>query len=332
MEQNHPLVSISLLTWNGEKYLKGCLDSVFDQTYPNIEILILDNGSTDGTVEYIKSISDRKNIKYLGHHPENTGFAPGHNEIIRECKGEFVFLLNQDVKLHEDFIKEALRVFDLDKGIGSVQGKAMQWREGYIDTTGMIMLKNRRTINRGQGQLDKGQFEEVDEVFGVDGAVPIYRKETLEDVKVDDEYFDNDFFAYKEDVDMAWRLRLAGWKAFYQPKAIAYHDRTSGENTALSYWDIIKERLKISKFSKYLSFKNGRLMQIKNEQIGVLIRHLPWFLPKEIGAWGFATIFERYTWKAFIDIFKQMPVMFKKRRIIMGRRRVSSKEMARWFK
>ncbi len=335
MEQNHPLVSVSLLTWNGQKYLKGCLDSVFNQSYPNLEILMLDNGSTDQTVEYLKRASSKPsklNIKYLGHHSKNTGFCAGHNQIIRESKGSFVFLLNQDVILDKDFIKEAIKTFNQDKKIASVQGKVMQWREGFIDTTGMIMLKNRRTINRGQGQLDKGQFEKVEEIFGVDGAAPIHRKKALEDIKINDEYLDQDFFAYKDDVDLAWRLRLAGWKAFYQPKAIAYHDRTSGENAALSYFSIIKERLKISKFSKYLSFKNGRLMQIKNEQVGVLLRHLPWFLPKEIGAWGFATIFERYTWKAFIDIFKQMPLVWKKRKIIMNRKKVSSKEMASWFK
>ena len=329
MEQNHPLVSISLLTWNAEKYLKMCLDSIYNQSYSNLEILVLDNGSKDKTIKYIK---EQNNLKIIGFNKENIGFSAGHNRIIKESKGDFVLILNQDVILHKDFIKEAIKIFYKDKKIASVQGKIMQWKKGFIDTTGMIMLKNRRIINRGQGQFDKGQFEKVEEIFGADGAAPIFRKKALEDIKIKSEYFDEDFFCYKEDVDLAWRLRLYGWKAFYQPKSIAYHDRTSGENTALSYFSIIKERLKINKFNKYLSFKNGRLMQIKNEQIGVLIKHLPWFLPKEIGAWVFATIFERYTWKAFLDIFKQMPLALRKRREIMSKKRISSKEISKWFK
>ena len=329
MEQNHPLVSISLLTWNAEKYLKKCLDSIYNQSYSNLEILVLDNGSKDKTIKYIK---EQNNLKIIGFNKENIGFSAGHNRIIKESKGDFVLILNQDVILHKDFIKEVIKIFYKDKEISSVQGKIMQWKKGFIDTTGIIMLKNRRIINRGQGQFDKGQFEKSEEIFGADGAAPIFRRKALEDIKIKSEYFDEDFFSYKEDVDLAWRLRLYGWKTFYQPKAIAYHDRTSGENTALSYFSIIKERLKINKFNKYLSFKNGRLMQIKNEQIGVLIKHLPWFLPKEIGAWVFATIFERYTWKAFLDIFKQMPLALRKRREIMSKKRISSKEISKWFK
>jgi len=334
MEQNHPLVSVNLLTWNGEKYLKGCLDSIFSQTYSKIEILVLDNGSTDKTVEYLKK---QDNLRVIGFNKKNIGFAAGHNRLIQESQGEFVLCLNQDVVLDKDFILKTIKIFSQDNKISSVQGKLLRWERGnqvthIIDTTGLLVLKNRRIINQGQGEIDQGQFEKVKEIFGPDGAVPVYRKKALEDVKIDGEYFDESFFAYKEDVDLAWRLRLYGWKSIYQPKAIAYHDRTAGDSFALSYINIIKERLKISKFGKYLAFKNQRLMQIKNEQIGVLLRHLPWFLPKEIGAWGFATIFERYTWKAFIDLFKQMPSAFKKRKIIMKNKKVSSKEIRKWFK
>ncbi|MFH1461117.1 MAG: glycosyltransferase family 2 protein [Patescibacteria group bacterium] len=349
MQQNHPLVSINLLAWNGQKYIKKCLDSVFEQTYPNLEINIIDNGSKDNTPDYFKNLPDQPNLR-IAYNSQNIGFAAGHNQLIKRSQGKFILCLNQDVILDKDFIKEAIRLFNQDEKIGAIQGKLLRWQKEYLDTTGLVMLKNRRIINRGQGQLDQGQFEKTEEIFGADGAAPIFRKTALEDIKLTvrqrtdaqnhnqikdlndfGEYFDEDFFAYKEDVDLDWRLRLYGWKAFYQPKAIAYHDRTAGDSAAISYWAIVKERLKISQFGKYLAFKNQRLMQIKNEQISLLIRHSPWFLPKEIGAWFFAALFERYTRKAFRALFKQAPRAWQKRKIIMSRKRIGAQEMNKWF-
>ncbi len=347
MEQKQPLVSINLLTWDGEKYVRDCLKSVFSQTYPNLEILALDNGSKDKTVEYLKEAEEKKeNFKVVSLYPENIGFSAGHNHLIRESQGKYILCLNQDMVLDPNFIQKAVEIFEKNRKIGSVQGKLLRWQlgmpashdsRGYhvshiIDTTGLVYLKNRRIINREQGQLDEGKFEKIEEIFGADGAAPIYKREALEDTALKGEYFDEDFFAYKEDVDLAWRLRLNGWKSFYQPKAIAWHDRTAGDNATRNYFAVIRERMKVSKFGKYLAFKNGRLMQIKNEQMGVLISHLPWFLPKEIGSWGYVLLFERYTWKAIKDLFKQMPLAYRKRKIIMANKKVSSREMAKWFK
>ncbi|MBU1292252.1 glycosyltransferase family 2 protein [Patescibacteria group bacterium] len=346
MERNLPLVSINLLTWNGEKYIEDCLNSVFNQSYSNLKILIIDNNSTDKTIKYLKKIKDRsKNLKVI-FNKKNIGFSAGHNQGIEQSKGDFILCLNQDAVLGNNFIQNIVEVFNRDKKIASVQGKVLRWQKGLpisnqnsdydvsriIDTTGLSVLKNRRIINRSQGEIDQEQFNKVEEIFGPDGAVPVYRREALEDVKIGKEYFDESFFAYKEDVDLAWRLRLYGWKSFYQPKSVAYHDRTAGDSFALSYINIIKERLKINKFGKYLAFKNQRLMQIKNEQIGLLIRHLPWILPKEIGSWLYVLILEKYTWRAIGDLFKQIPQAWKKRKIIMSRKKVSAKEMKQWFK
>jgi|TARA_Y100000031_G_scaffold156411_1_gene210850 GT2 family glycosyltransferase len=346
MSQNHPLVSINLLSWNGQKYIKDCLNSVFDQTHPNLEVSVIDNGSTDKTIDYLEEIKGRhQNLKIISKNSENVGFAAAHNRLIEKSKGEFVICLNQDIVLDKDFIERALEVFKSDIKIGAVQGKLLRWQKGLsisqnhidyqvahiIDTTGLVILKNRRIINRGQGDIDQGQFEKIEEIFGVDGAAPVYRKETLENIRIDQEYFDESFFSYKEDVDLAWRLRLYGWKVVYQPQSIAWHDRTSGDSMAIGYLSVIKERLKISKFAKYLAFKNQRLMQIKNEQISLLIKHLIWFLPKEIISWLYVLFLERYTWRAIKDLFQQIPEAWRKRKIIMAKKRVTGKEMEKWF-
>jgi len=341
----HPLVSVSILTYNGEhlpynsqKYIENCLGSVFAQTYPYLEVIIIDNNSIERTKDYLKKISDKFKVRSF-FNSSNLGLCVGHNQGIKKSKGEYVLCLNQDAVLDKNFISRAVESFNKDSQIATIQGKLMQEEGKKIDTTGLMMLKTRRVISRGQGQTDKGQFEKQEEIFGADGAAPIYRRKALEDIKLvfkrndqwEEEYLDEDFFMYKDDVDLAWRMRLYGWKTVYQPKCLAWHSRTSGESASLNYFDIIRERRKIGGFAKYFSFKNHRLVLIKNDQLQLLIKHLPWFLFNEIGAWGYALLFERRTWQAIRKLFQQAPLAWQKRKIIMTKKRVEPREIARWF-
>ena len=191
-----------------------------------------------------------------------------------------------------------------------------------MDTTGLIAFKNRRFINRGQGEEDKNQYQ-ASEIFGVDGAAPLYRRAALEDTKINNEYFDEDFYMYKEDVDLAWRMRLFAWKAIYEPKAVGYHLRGAGDSAVQKPAEIIKQRKKISQFAKFYSFKNQRLMQIKNELPSLFFRDIFSILIKEIGAWLYVIFFEKYTWKAIKSLIKQIPNAIKKRKIIMKNKRVN---------
>jgi len=331
LKNANKLVSINILTYNGQDLIEPCLNSVLKQTYKNFEVLVIDNASDDETLKRaknfpVKTIENKKNL----------GFSAGHNIGIKKSRGGYVLCLNQDIVLDKDFIKHAVEAMKKDDKIGSVQCKLLRIRDinrpksKTIDHTGLVILKNRRVIARGQGEKDKGQYK-AGEIFGVDGAAPLYRRKALEDIKIDDEYFDEDFFAYKEDVDLAWRLRLYEWKAVYQPKAVAYHLRTAGERVVQNYISVAKERRKLSRFAKFYSFKNDRLMRIKNELPGLFLRDIFYIIIKEIGAWAYVLIFEQYTWKAIKSLIKQIPKAWRKRETIMTRRRVGSKEMKRWF-
>lgn len=346
----YPLISLNLLLHQPGFYLKPCLDSILAQVYKKFELVIIDNNSSDGTVGLLKDILKQAQgdgqalppCKILANQ-ENFGFAAGHNLGIRASQGKLVFLLNQDIILEKDFVRTIVELFSRDEKIGSVQGKLLRLKvEGdslskseTIDTTGLVIFKNRRIIARGQGQTDRGQFNLIGEIFGVDGAAPAFRRQALEDTKIclgeNCEYLDEDFYMYKEDVDLAWRLRLAGWKAYYEPRATAWHARTAGDSAARNYLGILRERLKINQSAKYFSFKNQRLMQMKNERFGMLLKHLFWFLPKEVASWIYVVLFERYTLKAIRDLFKQAPGAWQKRKIIMARRRATNKEIKRWF-
>ena len=347
MGRKNPLVSIILVTYNGQAYIEDCLESVFKQDYDNLEVLVIDNHSHDETRRFLDKIKaqrtranefdsvwNRFDLKVI-YNDENMGFAAGHNKGIRESHGEFICCLNQDAVLDKNFIKETLSPFFENKKTATVQGKVYRLPKkeiSVIDTVGLLMLKNRRVVNLGQGQEDQGQFETSKEVFGADGACPVYRRSALKKIKIDGQYFDEDFFCYKEDVDLAWRLRLAGWRAFYWPHAYAWHWRGSGDSLARNLVSIIKERKKINQFSKFFSFRNQRLMQIKNEIPWLFFKHSFWILPKEIVAWLYVLIFEKYTRSALISIFKDFSKTWQKRKKAMKKRKVSTKEIAQWFK
>ncbi len=373
--QKYPIVTINIINYNERKFIFGAIESVMKQSYPNLEIFITDNNSTDGTREEIeKKITEwkkkREDIIYIKN-DDNAGFGRPHNHVMRMAKGDFILLLNADIILPPNYIENAIKPF-VNPKVGAVQGKLLRYdfdknelckdknnpKLNIIDTTGLMMFKNRRIVCIGQGQADEGQFEEEKEVFGADGAIPIYRKESLEDIKLlkletgnwklrkeqsdklqitnyklqDYEYFDEDFFMYKEDVDLAWRLRLNGWKTIYAPKVVAYHGRGSGDSMAKNYIDIIRERRKINKRAKYFSFKHQRLMQIKDDFPSLLFtKHFFSFIIKEVGAWVYMAIFERFTFSVLKDLYRDIPIFLEKRKMVMAKKRVGAKEMEKWF-
>lgn len=328
-----------MVTWNGARYLPVGLKSLKSQTYKNWRLLVIDNGSTDATVEIVKETVP---AALIIANKENQGFAPSHNEAIRRTESRYILMLNQDVVLAENFLGRAVDYLERHPRVAALQPKLGRYDFkagrplGIIDTTGLVMYKNRRIVNRGQGQPDKDQFGEG-EIFGADGAAPVYRRSALEDVKLPlagqakFEYLDEDFFSYKEDVDLAWRLRLAGWSAVYVPQVQAWHGRGSGDAASTKPVEIVKERRKISAFAKTLSWRNQRLMQIKNEQGLVLFRHWPWLCLKEMAAWAYILLFEPATVRSLPAFFKLVPRAFRKRGFIQAKTRVSARSMLKWF-
>lgn len=355
-----PLVTISILSYNDESTIETAVKSAALQLWPRIELIIFDNNSKDNTKKLVRNLKERlpglrsahlfqhamENAEFRVHVLESTsniGFAPGHNKVISMAQGEFMLLLNSDAGLDDGFVENALKPFREDSRIAAVQGKLLRFdpetqeplidektQKHVIDTTGLMMHKNRRITNRGQGAPDTGQFEKAEEIFGADGAAPVYQRTALDDVKIG-EYLDEDFFTYKEDVDLAWRMRLAGWKTWYVPSAVGYHQRGSGDSAATSYISVLRERRKLSRLAKYHAFKNQRLMQIKNEMPQLLLRHFFYWFPKELASWLYVLVFERYTWRAVGEIIRLFPKMLRKRRRIMKMRKLDAKEMARWF-
>lgn len=324
------MVSIILLNFNslkyqnGQSFLKKNMECLQKQTYRDLEIIVVDNASTDGSPEYIeKNYPQVKLIK----NQKNLGFSAGNNIGIKNSCGEYVLILNQDVFLEPDYIQKIVEFLDKNTKAGGAMGKLLRYdslkqeKTKMIDSLGIKIYKSGRAVERGELEEDRGQYNSNSEVFGISGAASIFRRSALEDSKINDEYFDEDFFMYKEDVDLSWRLRLFGWSLWALPSAIGYHARTSsgtGKNGYLSHLkDFWQNEKKKPDYVRGLSMKNQWLMLIKNLSLKQFILWSPFILWREIQLLAFNLFFAPITFFYYLRIFiGQVPVLYLKRKKI----------------
>lgn len=297
------LLSLVIINYNNKAYLKRCIDSILAQSYKNIEIIFIDNQSKDGSYEYMKEEYPALDILLIKNEVNN-GYAGAANQGIKLSKGEFVMILNPDIVMEPDFLDKMLSFIKVDEKIGALSGKLLKYdfindkKLNYIDSAGIVMFKSSRCIDRGQNEEDLGQYDKIEQVFGVCGAAPLYRRSALEDIKICDEYFDEDFFAYKEDIDLSWRLNLIGYKNMYYPEAVAYHGRGLGGSKG-GVLKFIKNRKTQSEFLRGISYRNQLMMMWKNDIGDTLSQNRYKILKREITLLIYALVFERFTFKYY---------------------------------
>ncbi|MBU1087432.1 MAG: glycosyltransferase [Candidatus Omnitrophica bacterium] len=315
------MVSVIILNWNSKETIIDCIQSVIDQTYKNIEIIIIDNNSRDGSWPLIES-TFKKKCKLIKN-DKNVGFACGQNIGIDNSSGDYILSLNSDAVLDQDYIKEIVNVLEDDQTLGWATGKLLRMLNGkqtkIIDSTGHFLTSNWYVHNRGAEEIDNGQFNVLEAVFGACAAAAIYKKEALDAVKFQNEYFDEDFFSYFEDADLDWRLQLCGWKCVYVPNAVAYHARgmtNAKKNPAIQV--------------HYL--KNRYLMALKNDLPLRVIKNSLMIFIAEFYCVFFKENFSIFAWiKAGKNVIKLCPRFFLKRKMIQQARCVSGRYMNRWF-
>lgn len=233
---NNPKVAVITLNWNGKKHLDDCLNSLLKLNYPNFEIIVVENGSTDGSKEYLlKNFSKKIKIIDLS---ENTGFAKGNNlamqEAFKDPEVKYIATINNDTKVDARWLAQMVEMIEKNNSIGMIAPKINFFYEpGLIDSAGIVISADGGGMNRGFKEKDVGQYEKIEEIFGACAGAALYSREMLEKIKLDDDnYFDNDHFAYYEDLDLAWRARLAGYKCMYVPSAKVWHVHSA---TSISY-------------------------------------------------------------------------------------------------
>ncbi|MBI2068627.1 MAG: glycosyltransferase family 2 protein [Candidatus Yanofskybacteria bacterium] len=341
---SNPLVTINLVVLNGEKHVRHCLDAVLAQTYPHelIELNILDNGSNDKTKEIIESFELQalsfKQFNFV-ESKLNLGMWPGQEELLKYSSGKYVLAMAVDVMLDKNFVSKGVERMESDGNVGALEAKIYRYEisndkiqmSKIIDTCGFKIFKSRRVINIGHGEEDHGQFNKYSEIFAVEGAAPFFRAEALKDIRVKGELVDKDFFWYGDDLDLAWRMRLFGWKEVFDPDVVAWHDRQTTKTLKKNFSDFIRIRRGIPIKKRGLDWRNTRWTIIKNDYIINILKDLPAILKREIQMAGYIILFEPAVLLEIPKFIFLLPKMLVRRREIMKRATAKPAEMRKWF-
>ena len=415
------MVSVTIVTWNSEQYLAECFAALSSQDYRDLDVVIVDNASEDGTRALLRQVETKWRVIY---NEKNVGFAAGQNQAIRASRGNCVLCLNPDVVLSPNFVTQLVAESEGHFDAGVFCGKLLRWdpsrergetdrepavpktadavpedgsyqgatsvvpiqsqedqgfspcaeasqglkpnastldsarlkpcpdtklgddagltliadgsrthapqqqpslpdprRSNIIDSTGIYFTPNMRHLDRGAEEIDRGQYDRPQYVFGATGAAAFFRRSFIDDVSVEGEFFDEEFFAFREDADLAWRAQVMGWKCLYTPKAVAWHVRR-----------VTPERRKdLPLIINWHSAKNRFLMRGKNAS-GWLCWRL--FLPvasRDLMTFGYAIVRDRRLLSAVTYWWRARDSVRRKRAIIQSRRRVSDRSLLWWF-
>jgi GT2 family glycosyltransferase len=305
-----PFVNVIIPNLDGEKLLPICLESLRKQTFKNFNIIVIDNGSKDNSLTLLKGRYPEVEVVPLDR---NYGFAFAVNRGIGASKGEFVGLLNNDIELDPRWLEELHQAMVEHPEVGGCGPKILRyWERGRINVLGIRLNSNGEVEIIGAGEMDQGQFEEMRYVFGVNAGASLYRRKMFEDIGL----FDETFFASFEDVDLSFRAQMAGYKALYVPKAIAYH--------------MVGETIKRRKYlPTYLNNRNKILFFLKDIPDEILRKNFGrifWsksslFLKRVL--FNFYKLRTYYFLKGTFAAYIRLPYLLKEREKIKTLRRVS---------
>ncbi len=258
-----PKVAVVILNWNGRNYLEQFLPSVLSTTYSNYEVIIADNGSTDDSIDFLKS--HYPGIGFVSF-PTNYGFAKGYNEALKKVEADYYILLNSDVEVQPAWLQPMVDLLEGNKEIAACQPKILSYTNktmfeyagaagGWLDKFGYPFAKGRVF---DISEVDNGQYDQSEPIFWASGAALFIRPAVFREMKGFDEYF----FAHQEEIDLCWRIQLSGYKIYSCPSAVVYH---VGGGT-LPRGNSLKT---------YLNFRNNRIMMSKNMPLSKRI----WVMP-----------------------------------------------------
>lgn len=301
-----PTVSIIIPNWNGMAHLPDCLDSIGVQTMEPMETIIVDNGSSDGSVEFVKTHYPWAVVIPL---PSNAGVGIALNRGISESRGEYLALLNNDIALSPQWLETMVTALQSEAQAGSVACKMLKFYErNRIDAAGDFLTRAGAPFARGFNEPDNGEYDTRGFVFGACGGAALYRRAMLEEIGV----FDEDFVSFFEDVDLAFRAQLAGYKCLYVPTAVCYHKRGATFRTRSGYEIRMMQR-------------NLTSLYVKNFPAWLLLTKMPLILAsrgrqlyRSVSGGGLISAVTGM-WEGFLLV----PAMLRKRGAIQGKRRVS---------
>lgn len=331
-------ITVSIVCFGSGKYLRRCLEALAAQTKLPDTVMLVDNAPEDGSVAALKSFFATLPFPVEILLPgSNVGYAGGHNRAIGKSVSPYILCLNADVWLDARYCEEIVSVMERDTTIGAASGIILKWdfdrdiRSSVIDTAGLTIFKSHRVVERRGGE-PVGVAQNPEKVFGVSGAAMVLRKKAMESIYFRGNYFDERFIAYKEDVDLSFRLRMAGWEIVTIPRARAWHDRSitgSGERDTTT--EVIMRHTKKNPAIRFLSYRNHMLWVMKSEPFMNLFLYSPWIGWYELRKFVFMLFREPKNLRAIYDGIRMAPLTFAWRRDILKRRKIQARDMRQWF-
>ncbi len=317
-------VTAVLISWNSARWLPRCLDALSRQRVAGgtVHLVAIDNASSDASLRIVEHAAPAALIR----NAENRGFAAAANQGIAATNDPWVLFLNPDVRLEQGYLEECVSGLETaGERFGSATGTLYRAAGEEmrplpaIDSTGIRMTRSGRHLDIADPPPPRGAAPR--EVFGVSGAAAVYRRRCLEHLAVGGEIFDEDFFAYREDADLAWRARLFGWRSIHVPEAIAYHVRRVTPEA----------RGELPEEINMHSVKNRFLLRLKNEGSALALRNAPWELGRDLTVAAATLTVERSSLPAWRWLWRNRSRVMKKREEIQRRRVVPDRELFPWF-
>jgi GT2 family glycosyltransferase len=308
---SEPLLTVAIATYDGRELLAAALDSLATQTFRDFRVVVVDDASSDGTLEWL---SDRAPDIELIVHPRNRGVTAALNTGLGAARSEFVALLNNDMELAPDCLGELVRVLRENPAAGSACPKLLRFDDrSSLDGAGDIFEWGGTAWRRGHGERDLGQYDREQPIFGACAGAAVYRRSTLDAVGL----LDEDFFAFYEDVDWSFRAQLTAAGCRYVPSAVAYHigGATLGSD--------------VSDFMLYQNWRNALFVVFKNYPFSALLRHGPRLISTQAHnfVWAMQTKRAHVFLRVWRDTLLAMPSVLRKRRAVQRLRTVSLREL-----
>jgi GT2 family glycosyltransferase len=221
---------VAIPNWNGARFLPACLDSLRAQTFRDFDVAVVDNGSSDDSLRLLAE--DYPEVRVV-RWEANRGVAAAFNEGVRQCRGELLALLNNDMELDPGWLASLAEALDGDPAAGAAASKILFIDRKTINSAGDFFRRDGTPGNRGVHEIDQGQYDQADYVFGASGGASVFRRRLFDEIG----FFDERLVSYCEDVDWAWRMQLAGYRCLYVPSAVAYHwGSATGGGSLASYY------------------------------------------------------------------------------------------------
>lgn len=334
-------VFINILCWNDERYLPDLFASLERQTFKGFTVRLLDNGSTDGSVDYLR---EHHSQALVVRNVRNLGFAPGHNQLMRlvferaqvqDLASTGILVMNPDMILKENAVEELVKALEADQALAAVQPKLLRAFQEHVategegpvksdilDTTGLTVGRGWRMTDRGAGEVDRGQYDTQPEIFGPTGTMALFRASELAKVMVQGEVFDSTYFFYREDCDLAWRLHSAGLPTRFVPTAVAHHYRGMYGAERRSLVKRLFDRRQQRPLPAAYSTRNQLFTLLKNITWGEFFRAFPLMFFQEGGRVLYGFLFEPETRKLLLQAPRLVPEMLRKRREVQSLRRL----------